>query len=144
MKFMGLILMCAASSMALLLPAMGVVKFPVLDQAAAESLATQPTTGLSSANLPPLSSDPQASAGMLVAAQVSGQDNASSTGGALGNSDPNARGTTNLDPNYALGKIPFTQIGSQKVGISVWLLLLPTLLVGLTMWTFGSSPKSSK
>ena len=130
MKFMGLILMCAASSMALLLPAMGVVKFPVLNQATIQGLIdeTQGTTANIAEN-----PDPQTSAGMLVAAQISGAPNT-----------PEATESKGSIKTDYLGKIPVTQIGSQRVGLGVWLLLLPTILLGLFMWTFGSSPKSSK
>jgi len=129
MKFMGLILMCAASSMALLLPAMGVVKFPVLDESTLQSLVGEAGDAENR--------DPQTSPGMLVAAQVSGQpSNPEATG-----LQRNTSGSTKTE---YLGKIPFTQIGSQRVGLGVWLLLLPTILLGLAMWTFGSSPKSSK
>ena len=157
MKFMGLILMCAASSMALLLPAMGVVKFPVLDETTLQSLvgeaqiqATELAVGQTGEQFGGQLSntlgntlgdaknrDPQTSAGMLVAAQVSGQpSNPEATG-----SQSKTSGSTKTE---YLGKIPFTQIGSQRVGLGVWLLLLPTILLGLAMWTFGSSPKSSK
>ena len=129
MKFMGLILMCAASSMALILPALGVVKFPVLDQQTLQALAAE-AQSLGQNPVPPApSSEPQSSAGLSAAAQVSAQQ------------QPQETSTTTS--GSTLGKIPFTQIGSQKVGLGVWLLLLPTLLVGLAMWTFGSSPKAS-
>ena len=119
MKFFGLILMCAASSMTLLLPAMGVVKFPILDQASLQSAPAQNT-------------DPQTSAGLLVAAQVSGADNAPQL--------PQPPSPT----SELLGKLPFTQIPSQRMGLGVWLLLVPSILLGLAMWTFGSNPKTSK
>jgi len=132
--------MCAASCMALILPALGVVKFPVLDKSALQSLATQTQNAIPPANPTQINADPQTSAGMLVAAQVSGQDNTSIANG------PNDQTTQqpNSSPTLSLGKIPFTQVASQKVGLGVWLLLLPTMLLGLTMWTFGSSPKTSK
>jgi hypothetical protein len=145
MKFMGLILMCAASSMALLLPAMGVVKFPVLDQTELQSLmdeaqaiapaqsGEQLTNLIDNAPGIAKNSDPQTSAGLLVAAQVSGIP-----------SSAEPKGSTGSAKSDYLGKIPFTQIGSQRMGLGVWLLLLPTILLGLLMWTFGSSPKSSK
>ena len=75
MKFIGLILMCAASSMALLLPAMGVVKFPILDQASLQQ-AQASTSQDSPQSTPAQNPDPQTSTGLLVAAQVSGADNA--------------------------------------------------------------------
>ncbi|MCY3007376.1 MAG: hypothetical protein NTV29_15540 [Planctomycetota bacterium] len=168
MKFIGLILMCAASSMALLLPAMGVVKFPVLDNGIATELApaslapasassgtpsqTMPgnltgqltglPTGSLSGNLPGNllgqtsaagSSDPQTTAGLLAAAQVSGQN------------DPAADLADSQSPNRQwLGKLPFTDIPTQRLGLGVWLLLVPILFLGLGLWTFGSSPKSVK
>lgn len=134
MKFMGLILMCAASIMALVLPALGVVKFPVLDQQALQALSAKAESLSQSQEASALTVDPQASPGLLVAAQVSGEQNPP---GALPLPDKPSLGGPDL------GKIPFTQIDSQKIGLGVWLLLLPALLVGLGMWTFGSSPKAS-
>lgn len=134
MKFMGLILMCAASIMALVLPALGVVKFPVMDQQTLQALSAKAESLSQTHEASALTADPQASPGLLVAAQVSGQQNPP---GALPLPDKPSLGGPDL------GKIPFTQIDSQKVGLGVWLLLLPALLVGLGMWTFGSSPKAS-
>jgi len=135
MKFMGLIVMCAASCIALLLPAAGVVKFPVLDQATLQSLSVPNADQNGGTATHAQATDPQASAGLLVAAQVSAQDNAAA-GQPNSASLPGAR--------KLLGKIPFTQVPSQRVGLGVWLLLLPAMLIGLGMWTFGSSPKASK
>lgn len=129
MKFMGLILMCAASIMALVLPALGVVKFPVLDQQTLQALCAEAQSLGLSPEAAALPQDPQASPGLLVATQISSQP------------DPPSALLTPTGPD--LGKIPFTQIDSQKVGLGVWLLLLPALLVGLGMWTFGSTPKAS-
>ena len=134
MKFMGLILMCAASIMALVLPALGVVKFPVLDQQALQALSAKAESLSQTQEASAWTADPQASPGLLVAAEVSGQQNPPP---ALPLPDKPSLGGPDL------GKIPFTQIDSQKVGLGVWLLLLPALLVGLGMWTFGSSPKAS-
>jgi hypothetical protein len=123
-----------------------VVKFPVLDSTTPPTLAASPQdpSNSTSSMAPnalgsnPLLPDAQASAGLLIAAQVSAQDNAQAA------STPVENGPSSSTTSHPLGKIPFTQIGSQRVGIGVWLLLMPTLLVGLGMWTFGSSPKTSK
>jgi hypothetical protein len=131
MKFIGLILMCAASSMALLLPAIGVVKFPILDQASLQQ-AQASTSQDPLQSTPAQNPDPQTSAGLLVAAQVSGADNAPQA--------PQPPAPT----SELLGKLPFTQIPSQRMGLGVWLLLVPSILLGLAMWTFGSNPKTSK
>jgi len=131
MKFIGLILMCAASSMALLLPAIGVVKFPILDQASLQQ-AQASTSQDPLQSTPAQNPDPQTSAGLLIAAQVSGADNAPQV--------PQPPAPT----SELLGKLPFTQIPSQRMGLGVWLLLVPSILLGLAMWTFGSNPKTSK
>jgi hypothetical protein len=128
-----------------------VVKFPVLDSTTPPTLAASPqdpsnntssmapnALGSNPLGSNPLLPDAQASAGLLIAAQVSAQDNAQAA------STPVENGPSSSTTSHPLGKIPFTQIGSQRVGIGVWLLLMPTLLVGLGMWTFGSSPKTSK
>jgi len=131
MKFIGLILMCAASSMALLLPAIGVVKFPILDQESLQQ-AQASTSQDSPQSTPAQNPDPQTSTGLLVAAQVSGADNAPQA--------PQPPAPT----SELLGKLPFTQIPSQRTGLGIWLLLVPSILLGLAMWTFGSNPKTSK
>jgi hypothetical protein len=160
MKFTGLILMCAASSLALLLPALGVVKFPVLDNQIAAGVAPGSDPDLaraSSASSAPYSAasarfpdgnragnsggqsnglengDPGTTAGLLAAAQAS----AGSTpeGNLDGSQNPNRQ---------RLGRLPFTEIPSQRLGLGVWLLLVPIQFLGLGMWTFGTSPKRAK
>jgi hypothetical protein len=179
MKFTGLILMCAASSLALLLPALGVVKFPVLDNQIAAGVAPGSDPDLarasSAASAAPYSAA-SASSGTQnqgLPGQLLGQlpsfpdgNRAGNSGGqsnGLGNGDP---GTTagllaaaqasagsapegNLDgsqnPNRPkLGRLPFTEIPSQRLGLGVWLLLVPVQFLGLGMWTFGTSPKRAK
>ena len=175
MKFTGLILMCAASSLALLLPALGVVKFPVLDNRIAVGGAPGSDPELEPASSAPYSAalarsgtqnqglpgklpgqlpgvpdgnragnsagqpkgvgngDPGTTAGLLAAAQASAQS------GPEGNLD----GSQN--PNrLRLGRLPFTEIPSQRLGLGVWLLLVPVQFLGLGMWTFGTSPKRGK
>jgi hypothetical protein len=109
MKFTGLILMCAASSLALLLPAMGVVHFPMTNP----SSLSQPANAL-----PP--------SGLAVA--VPGSSPADSPGDGVEAS----RLTTESVPSL-LGP-PWTK---QKLGLNAWLLLGPVLLLGLGLWTFG-------
>ena len=175
MKFTGLILMCAASSLALLLPALGVVKFPVLDNRIAAGGAPGPDPELAAASSAPYSAasarsgtqnqglpgqllgqlpgfpdgnragnsagesngvgngDPGNTAGLLAAAQASVQ------------SEPEGNLDGSQNPNrQRLGRIPFTEIPSQRLGLGVWLLLVPVQFLGLGMWTFGTSPKRGK
>jgi hypothetical protein len=161
MKFTGLILMCAASSLALLLPALGVVKFPVLDnqiaagvapgsdpeQAAASSAASAAPYSAASARFPDGNragnsggqsnglgnGDPGTTAGLLAAAQASA--GSAPEGHLDGSQNPNRQ---------RLGRLPFTEIPSQRLGLGVWLLLVPIQFLGLGMWTFGTSPKRAK
>ncbi|MFZ4468482.1 MAG: hypothetical protein ACOYOZ_04445 [Pirellula sp.] len=175
MKFTGLILMCAASSLALLLPALGVVKFPVLDNQIAAGVAPGSDPDLARSSSAPYSAASARSGtqnlgqpGQLLGQLPSYPDGnrAGNSGGqsnGLGNGDP---GTTpgllaaaqasagnapegNLDgsqnPNRPkLGRLPFTEIPSQRLGLGVWLLLVPVQFLGLGMWTFGTSPKRAK
>ena len=175
MKFTGLILMCAASSLALLLPALGVVKFPVLDNRIAAGGAPGSDPELAAASSEPYSAasarsgtqnqglpgqllgqlpgfpdgnragtsagesngvgngDPGTTAGLLAAAQASVQ------------SEPEGNLDGSQNPNrQRLGRIPFTESPSQRLGLGVWLLLVPVQFLGLGMWTFGTSPKRGK
>jgi hypothetical protein len=161
MKFTGLILMCAASSLALLLPALGVVKFPVLDNQIAAGVAPGSDPDLarasSAASAAPYSAasarfpdgnragnsggqsnglgngDPGTTAGLLAAAQASA------------GSAPEGHSDGSQNPNRPrLGRLPFTEIPSQRLGLGVWLLLVPIQFLGLGMWTFGTSPKRAK
>jgi hypothetical protein len=47
-------------------------------------------------------------------------------------------------PSIGLGKIPFTQIASQKLGLGVWLSLGPVMLLGLGIWTLAPAPRKLK
>jgi hypothetical protein len=157
MKFTGLILMCAASSLALLLPALGVVKFPVLDNQIAAGVASGSDPEQAPASSAPYSAasarfpdgnragnsggqsnglgngDPGTTPGLLAAAQASA------------GSAPEGHSDGSQNPNRPrLGRLPFTEIPSQRLGLGVWLLLVPIQFLGLGMWTFGTSPKRAK
>lgn len=136
MKFAGLILICASFSLALLLPALGVVKFPTL-----HSNSPNPTlnlngqlTGLN----PQTNGYPDAPTPGLLAAT------AASTSDPANTQSLNDQSLNSQPYNDKLGKIPFTQIQSQRVALGAWVLLVPTLLVGLAMWTFSPPPKGAK
>jgi hypothetical protein len=180
MKFTGLILMCAASSLALLLPALGVVKFPVLDNQIAAGVAPASDPDLARGASSAASSAPYSAASARsgtqnqgLPGQLLGQlpgfpdgNRAGNSGGqsnGLGNGDPgttagllaavqasagsapegNLDGSQNLN-RQRLGHLPFTEIPSQRLGLGVWLLLVPVQFLGLGMWTFGTSPKRAK
>jgi len=171
MKFTGLILMCAASSLALLLPALGVVKFPVLDNrivaggapgsdpelapaSSAPYSAALASSGTQNQGLPgQLPGFPDGSRAGNSAGQPNGVGNGDSgtTAGLLAaaqasvQSEPEGNLDGSQNPNrQRLGRIPFTEIPSQRLGLGVWLLLVPVQFLGLGMWTFGTSPKRAK
>jgi hypothetical protein len=147
MKFAGLILICASSSLALLLPALGVVKFP-LQSNPSSSNASWTTSAQASPPGAAVSSDPQGIlAGSLLGSNLpppignlqSGSSTPSTNLGA--NTDP----SSSMDPpSIGLGKIPFTQIASQKLGLGVWLSLGPVILLGLGIWTLAPAPRKLK
>jgi hypothetical protein len=170
MKFWGLILICASSSLALLLPAIGVVKFPMQPHPGGGAEATTgpsmmpATNGMPNGLMPnamgvqPLggAADPRnlgTSAGNGIAAlpPPAGPSNREgrtlpiSAPLPLGTTDPNGNplGMVSDPPSLALGTLPFTHVPTQTVGLGVWLLLGPLMLVGLAMWTLSPAPRAT-
>ncbi len=140
MKFTGLILICATSCLALILPAIGVVQFPKSQESRTASvsttllqgfpvmtqggMSTAQTTQTWTPGLPingqpaspfPVATMPPVSSPMDVAGQLNGSPQV----------DGSAPPTT-------------------KFGLGIWLLLAPVCLIGLAMWTFSPNPSSSK
>jgi hypothetical protein len=139
MKFTGLILICASSCLALILPAIGVVQFPTAPRSAKQLPV--------SLNLP--SESPQ-QAQALVAAPAS-----NGTGWVPANPPimqsgqlPNAASPfpPPLQPQDSAQPSPTDQVGlvekssTSKLGMGVWLLLGPIILIGLALWTFSPNP----
>ncbi len=135
MKFTGLILICATSCLALILPAIGVVQFP-------KSQMTNPAA-------PPgfLTNAPQNQNNPVWNPAVNRQDFSSSS-----NVMPNP---STPFPNQPLPSYnqttPMIQQPSQpqvapqgnKLGMGIWLMLAPVCLLGLAMWTFAPNPSGS-
>ena len=148
MKFTGLILICASSCLALLLPAIGLVKFPFLTtQASGPTQASADPAGLPVSALSNGMANPNALGGLGSPSSggAGGGGTANSNGGGanpwgipIGSTDPLP------EPLGALGKLPFTDIPTQKYGLGAWLLLGPMALVGLALWTFSTRPSSSR
>ncbi|MFN7730867.1 MAG: hypothetical protein ACK5OB_03135 [Pirellula sp.] len=154
MKFWGLILICASSALALLLPALGVVRFPMgVSSAMATPSSAAPTPPMgaavgNAADPPSLTSGPQWPQSMMNG-DASASLPPSLNTVALGNQGAAAEATgsvANPGPtnDARLGRIPFTHVNSQKVGLGVWVCLIPVMLVGLGMWTFSPSPRRAK
>lgn len=142
MKFTGLILICASSCLALLLPAIGLVKFPILPtQLSGASQVSGAFAGLP-VSAPNGTADSKSASGL--GSMSSGGAESSTGGGAnpwgipMGSTDPSP------ETLGALGKLPFTDIHTQKYGLGAWLLLGPMTLVGLALWTFSPRPSSSR
>lgn len=140
MKFTGLILICASSCLALILPAFGVVQFPKSSVSAKYPSGSSVSTN---SGLPPASSFPNAFQG--------GNTPSANLAGSFSEILPGA----NLPPTESplppsLGGNSENQIANHskrtlsKFGMGVWLLLGPVCLIGLGMWSFSRNPSSSK
>jgi len=139
MKFTGLILICASSCLALILPAIGVVQFPKAPRSASQLPV--------SLNLP--SASPQQPQALITAPASNGTGwvPASPPTMPLGQL-PNAASPfpPSLQPQDLAQPSPTDQVGlvekstSSKLGVGIWLLLGPICLIGLALWTFSPNP----
>jgi len=153
MKFSGLILICATSCLALILPAIGVVQFPKGPfQSGVPIIRDSQTQTLSvSAQNPPGNQS-----NMPWSAPHSSQrDITPKVNGTLISPFPGAPPSPpslNYPSNYPSSADPTTIVAtearasttSQKLGLGIWLLLAPICLIGLAMWTFSPNPSGSK
>ena len=121
MKFTGLILICATSALALLLPALGMVKFPMVDQRTeSSSLTSSPTS-------------PSPPTGLPVATPAFTGLPGSTPADGNANPAPNIQTPTSMGTPSLLGP-PWTR---QKVSLNAWLMLGPVMLLGIALWTFA-------
>jgi hypothetical protein len=154
MKFTGLILICASSCLALILPAIGAVQFPKTMQPRSSviqapnfpsstltstQLSPQKNEGFSQSNLP---NSPQWTQTSPQQDFLPGSLNSTSSpfptqqSPALTTPAPLQEAV----PNLSEGNTPSVQ----KFGMGVWLLLAPVCLIGLAMWTFSPNPTDAK
>ncbi|MCY2986134.1 MAG: hypothetical protein NTY15_21090 [Planctomycetota bacterium] len=142
MKFTGLILICASSCLALILPAIGVVQFPKTLQS--QSSVMQATTFSTSTpvSAPNFPNSPQWT-------QASPQrDFLPDSLNSAPSPFPTQQSLTvapvapiqEATLNSPDGRSP----AGQKFGMGVWLLLAPVCLIGLAMWTFSPNPSGTK
>ena len=151
MKFTGLILICATSCLALILPAIGVVRFqrspvpppafgqtntPFLASATGTNTAISsqqeflPTTRPTAFPASPLHGNPfpQGNASLRELGHVNAElENAQLGNAQLGNK------ASALSEN-----------SNSRLGLGVWFLLAPVCLIGLAMWTFAPNPSGVK
>jgi hypothetical protein len=116
MKFTGLILICAASALALLLPALGMVKFRMVETGPAVTASVDPSLPPGRPVAVPSSHVPN----QLAPAPIQPE-------AALNSTAPHQGPPALLGP-------PWT---TQKLSLNAWLMLGPVLLLGLGLWTFG-------
>jgi hypothetical protein len=116
MKFTGLILICAASALALLLPALGMVKFPMVETGPAVNASIDPSLPPGRPVAVPSSPVPNPLAPAPIQPEA-----------ALNSTAPHQGPPSLLGP-------PWT---TQKLSLNAWLMLGPVLLLGLGLWTFG-------
>lgn len=146
MKFASLILLCATSSLALILPALGVVSFPqeLIKNSDLPSTMSAPgpdgvtTGGWQSAQggLPIAASIPSSSLGTPATIAPPSLATPPLSPPSL---DPMAHGHSTFEPN-----IVSDEKNPSKVGTGLWLLLGPVWLASLAMWTIAPGPKTGK
>ncbi|AMV31212.1 hypothetical protein VN12_03775 [Pirellula sp. SH-Sr6A] len=146
MKFASLILLCATSSLALILPALGVVSFPqqLIKNSDLPSTMSPPGPdgvppgGWQSAQggLPIATSIPNSSLGTPAPIAPPSLATQPRSPPSL---DPMAHGHSTFEPN-----IVSDEKNPNKVGTGLWLLLGPVWLASLAMWTIAPGPKTGK
>jgi hypothetical protein len=117
-KFFSLILMCATSSLALILPAIGIVSFPrqLTDHSTIQAMMGQ-TPSLENSSIP------SGQASFSVSAPYPNSEGM-----------PPSLGNSPMVPNNPVN----------KVGMGLWLLLVSTWFLSLFLWTIAPSPGPSK
>ena len=147
MKFTGLILICATSCLALILPAIGVVHFPKEQLTASSgSIAASSSTGSVSVTtqnaLNPIPNSlpwTQATPQQEIKPSLNGIPNSPFPGSTL----PPAVLPQPQSTDPATLAINAT-VSSDKLGMGIWLLLAPICLIGLAMWSFSPNPSVTK
>lgn len=146
MKFTGLVLICATSCLALILPAIGVVHFPkaqlsaTSDSISASSTASVPVTARIAPNPIPISTPwTQATPQQEIKPSLNGMPNSPFPGSTF---PPAALPQPELTHRAPLA--PDAAIPSNKLGMGIWLLLAPVCLIGLAMWSFSPNPSIAK
>jgi len=146
MKFTGLVLICATSCLALILPAIGVVHFPKVQLSTASGsntagpTASVPVTTRIAPNPIPNSTPwTQATPQQEFKPSLNGIPDSPFPGSPL---LPAALPQPDLAPPASLGAD--AEIASNKFGMGIWLLLAPVCLIGLAMWSFSPNPSVTK
>lgn len=145
MKFASLILLCATSSLALILPALGVVSFPQQLIRQSDLQPTSMTTGTESGPSgvwQPAQGSAPAPFGTHGTSNQGGLPIATTLPPASSSSPPSLDPSGfNPTPNLA-GTMPGEE--PNKLGTGLWLLLGPVWIASLVMWTIAPGPKTNQ
>jgi len=150
MKFTGLILICASSCLALILPAFGVVQFPKVSKNAnvPAGMAVSTNSGFSpSPGFPEAmpggasqTSDSMRTLTDVVSSNLLGPSNFPLTNAFQTESPfPPSLGATSASKDGLSSNRNLS-----KFGLGVWLLLGPVCLIGLGLWCFSPNPSGTK
>ncbi len=145
MKFTGLILICASSCLALILPAIGAIQFPKLNQTTHSTTATGEIPSsfpFVVQNIPAL--NPNNSPWVQATSQrdfLPNSNNITNSPFPAAIFPPGSPTQTSLAASVS----PATPVADaapngNKLGMGIWLLLAPVCLIGLAMWTFSPNP----
>ncbi len=148
MKFTGLILICAASTLALVLPAIGVVRFPMaVNSTKSDPAITVPVSKAGTSSLQVLAGMQSPSMNSL---PPNSSSNSSFSGDFLPGNPPPSGGllshlqmpSNETTGETAAGEEPTPASGSNLLGMGAWLLLGPVGLLGLILWVISPEPKA--
>ncbi len=146
MKFTGLILICATSSLALILPAIGVVHFP---KTQATPLAPVPGFLTNAPSNPSQLAWNPTSPGSDLLSNARAMPGTAAPYPSMPMAPYNSNAALIPGAKISDAKIPNAngqpmQSANNKLGVGIWLMLGPVCLLGLVMWTFGSNPSGAK
>ena len=151
MKFTGLILICASSCLALILPAFGIVQFPKVNQSmpifmgAARPVSSgtnnlagvpqTPFTQLQSSSSNFRQTNPNSNSDVLPGGFPASTNSAASPFPPSTSTPSLTAITPDTTPSNG---------AASKFGMGVWLLLGPVCLIGLGLWSFSPNPSGSR
>jgi hypothetical protein len=147
MKFIGLIVMCASSCLSLILPAFGLVQFPKGIGSVRSHVYVSHTASTGHTQQPdlnrPMAQDRQSSMDVLPGTFTS------STVPPANYFPPNNQPLADAQPSTTTIYSP-SQPGLEtgptgiRLGMGLWLLLMPICLTGLVLWSIAPNPSAGK
>ncbi len=139
MKFAGLIIICASSCLALILPAIGVVHFPKAVRSA-KPLPVSLLLSPQSPQQPQALFAPPASSGTSWAPATPSVMQTELLPNPASPFPPTMRSQDSAQPTSTEEAGLVEKYPASKIGIGVWLLLCPVCLIGLAIWSLSPNP----